>query len=243
MANLGVRALAMNDAKAAVKFAKAALELNPTGNRGQQLAMAARFRAQDNPFGDEDTVDNVDPFGAAVEENQPAVVDDPFGSAPAAEATPEMDKPMLEAEDGDDIFGSSTKSNDTAGSGTKMEDTAGSGSKMEDTAGSEKKMDNAAGSGSKPQEDMLTDDATAMPFNDDVVSDDISAPLQMGSPVGVNENDIDRILAQARDGGKDLIVNKIGRKSLNKKFASRCSMRFLVPLANCDLLQTKRSIA
>ena len=85
---------------------------------------------------------------------------------------------------------------------------------MEDTAGSEKKMDNAAGSGSKPQEDMLTDDATAMPFNDDVVSDDISAPLQMGSPVGVNENDIDRILAQARDGGKDLIEREQDRQKV-----------------------------
>ena len=134
MANFGVRALAMNDPKAAVTFANAALERNPASNRGEQLAMAAAYRPQDNPFGDtpveaaEDPFgatpsepakapETADPFGAVVEAPEPDAAEDVFGST--AEETPmaeTVEAPAVE-EDGD-IFGSDT--NEAAGSDTKQ---------------------------------------------------------------------------------------------------------------------------
>lgn len=214
MANLGVRALAMNDSNAAATFAEAALEINPAGNRGEQLAMATLYRAQDNPFGDDNTsAESADPFGAAVESPQP---DDPFGSVTAEK------EPMVKAEASDDVFGSSTKSDD-AGSDTKMEkemDAAGSDTKMEkemDAAGSdtkmEKEMGDAAGSGTKPDVALtFEDDSDAV--NEPAISDDISAPLQMGNAFKVKDSDIDRILEEARDGGKSLIQREEDRQKV-----------------------------
>lgn len=194
MANLGVRALAMDDSAAAAKFAEAALELNPVGNRGQQLAMATLYKPQDNPFGDDDAAESSDPFGSDVESPQP---DDPFGSV-----TPEKE-PMVEAESNEDISGGSDFSGDdgSAGSDTKME--------------KKEMMDDAGGSDTKPDAGLSFDqEGGSSSKNEPSVSDDISAPLQMGSAIQVNESDIDRILAEARDGGKSLIDREEDRQKV-----------------------------
>lgn len=190
MANLGVRALAMNDTKAAATFANAALERNPAGNRGEQLAMAAAYRAQDNPFGDPDeTAAEADPFGGVVEAPEPDVADDPFGSvaeaeAPMAEAVAAPQSTPASEEDGD-IFGSSSEpAVDTPVVDTPVAD----------------------------EPSMV--DAEPLPFNDAAVSDDIEAPLQMGNPVQVQESDIDRILAEAKQGGKNIIEKEKDRQKI-----------------------------
>ena len=227
MANLGVRALAMNDAKAATTFANAALERNPAGIRAQQVAMAARFRAQDNPFGDTDEPDAPSPFGADVETPEPeasspfgdnaeapepdtsslfgdtdeapeATAGDPFGSMEDTD-TPTADESIVEAPASD---GSMTKEPMADGSTTREPIADGSTSR-EETDGDI--------FGSVEEADRALQQFNSAPA---VVSDDIGAPLQMGNPVEVRESDIDRILAEAKRGGKKIIDKEVDRQKI-----------------------------
>ena len=215
MANFGVRALAMNDPKAAATFANAALERNPVGNRGEQVAMAAAYRAQDNPFGEtasEPAAD--DPFGtAAPAETAPAEAaaeSDPFGSVVEA---PEPDA-------GEDVFGSTTEETTPMAENVETpaveEDGDIFGSTEETTESDTQEMVDATPremNGSQTRAPVM-EDASPLQFNDPVVSDDIDAPLQMGNPIEVRESDIDRILADAKEGGGDIIIKEQERRKI-----------------------------
>ncbi len=212
MADLGVRALAMNDPKAAVTFANAALERNPNGIRGQQVAMAARMRAQDNPFGDTPEPTDSSPFGDAVEAPEPAA-DNPFGgNVETPDPAPEpafgevVEAPEPSADDS--LFGSEAEGDSQPSGGSMTKD---EGATTEE-AGSMTKTTESDGDIFGSVEDA--DRALQQYDTPTVVSDDINAPLQMGSPTVVRESDIDRILDQARKGGKQIIDKEVDRQRI-----------------------------
>ena len=222
MANLGVRALAMNDSKAAVTFANAALERNPAGIRGQQVAMAARLRAQDNPFGDTDQADAPSPFGELVETPE-LDAESPFGD-PSASPEPEADSPFggtaetVETVEppAEDPFGNMADAEAPADNGSMTKDPMTEGSMTKDPL--------AEGSTTKSLATETDDDIFGSVEDADralqqydtpaIVSDDINAPLQMGAPTEVRESDIDRILAQAKEGGRKIIDKEVDRQKI-----------------------------
>ena len=220
MANLGVRALAMNDAKAAATFANAALERNPAGVRGQQVAMAARYRAQDNPFGDTPEPTSSSPFDEVVEAVEPAD-SNPFG---AEAPEPAADAPFGGDTEAPAAGGSMTKDPLSDGSMTKEPMSDGSMTKDGSATKEDGSMTKEDGSTTKEPAEVDGDifgsvaeaDRALEQYNQvpPIVSDDISAPLQLGTPVEVRESDIDRILAQAREGGRKIIDKEIDRQKI-----------------------------
>jgi|GEM_PF-3536465 len=222
MANLGVRALAMNDAKAATTFANAALERNPAGIQAQQVAMAARFRAQDNPFGDTPEPEASSPFGDTAEAPE-ADTSSPFGDtveAPEADTlSPFGDTAQAPEATVDDPFGSMTESEAPASDESLEEEPVSDGSitreqisegstTREPTFEVTETDGDIFGSSPEPDQPLQFNEAPA------VVSDDIGAPLQMGTPVEIRESDIDRILSEAKRGGKKIIDKEVDRQKI-----------------------------
>ena len=213
MARLGVRALAMNDAHAAVTFANAALARNPAGVRGQQVAMAAGLRVQENPFGDNSEDADSTPFGQLVEEPDPPS-SNPFEETAEAPETGFGEIADTPEPTANDSIGSTTKDSgsDTKDSGSMTKDsgsmTKDSGSVTKDPSGSMTKTTEGEALGSVEDADR-----GLQQFNTEVGgSDDINAPLQMGSPVKVT--DIDRIIARARKDGREIIDKEIDRQRI-----------------------------